>query len=601
MSVFSEPNRDSHTVGQPNSSLVDPLASSANLGRGGLALLIIGALVVFLGPSLVLEICYGNRATVFNNAPSSRPEINAYYQSYRGMCAGRMPWRDPQLADHADRLLPPSMAVPQIIGTLFTAPFEERIHWGGNLAVFCAVILLIYLLAILLRNLTPGQPALQFLAIALIVFGGQEFYGTGALAQGISKYLAVLTQSRNFLYLNRLSSPALTLPFFVLAIELVGRALSTERRRDFVWAGLAAGLLAYSYIYHWMAVMAMLGVLVLTELYAGRRALALKLIGALSLATLVSAPCVAICVIVGRTQYGMDVLLRRGVTIGRAPELCSAVAILAVLLVGTKLIVRPSRERTQLMALLAGLWMTRWSNVVLGKDIATDHIQWHAMIPLLPIVGIYFVYSLITRPTAMRWRVSRWVPALAYALAFLAFLHGVCFQIGSLRRYWPDFQRPAAAVAMQQYIRDKLPRGVVAADSWNETLRLAVGSRCFPYLTHSSFPPITMDELEERLRIHGEIFDLSNKDVVTSYGSVFCLHLTPEPQNAELLRKFAAETENDPPPAPTKYQIDYLVANKPLKAVPGTTLTLLHQIEDLRLYKLEPAPPTTESVLPEGH
>src|SRR4051812_11911874 len=106
----------------------DRVPAGRDLGSKGLSLLMLGAVFIFLGPSLILEIAFGNRATVFNDSPTSRPEITSYYQTFRALTEGRPPWRDPQLADFGDRLIPPTMAVPQAIGALFTAPFDERIH-----------------------------------------------------------------------------------------------------------------------------------------------------------------------------------------------------------------------------------------------------------------------------------------------------------------------------------------------------------------------------------------------------------------------------------------------------------------------------------------
>ncbi|HEX4146763.1 MAG TPA: hypothetical protein VHY91_24920 [Pirellulales bacterium] len=579
--TFSAPMPGLATESAETDADLEPTARG-NLGRVGIGLLMLGSVVVYLGPSLVLEYAYGNRATVFNDDPSSRPEITAYYQTFRGLEEGHMPWRDPQLADFADRLIPPTMALPQTIGAVFTAPFDERIHWGGNIAVTLAVVALVWLLARILRELAPGEKSLQALGIALVVFGGQELYGFGALKSGLGLILNVFSQSRNFLYLNRLTSPALTVPLFVLALLLWGAAVKTERNRYFVGAGIVTGLLAYSYIYHWMVGLGALGVSMIFEYLAGRKAVAWRLSGALGIAMLVSLPFVATCVVADRAPYTADTFLRRGFEMGRMPAMCVEVVMLTVWTALVLLLVKPGWQRRCWLALIAGIWMTRWSNVVLGKDIATDHVQWHAMVAMIPPLGIACLAA-IERRAIGRWlRMSHWLPAVCYVLTVLAFTYGVCYQIGSLRRYWPDFERPADAVEMARYLREEVPHGVVVAELPHETLRMAVYSRNFPYLSHAGPVPMSNRELEDRLLIHGRLYGLSEQQIVDNYTSVFSLHLTPEPQLSQLADRFRQRIVAGDSPDRHLYQIDYVLSRAPLDR---PDLKLLHQIGGLRLYE----------------
>jgi hypothetical protein len=304
----------------------------------------------------------------------------------------------------------------------------------------------------------------------------------------------------------------------------------------------------------------------------------------LGIAMLVSAPFVATCVVSNRAAYTADTMIRRGFEVGRTPAMCVEIAMLSVWIVLAFVFFDAGWMRRCWLALFAGLWLTRWSNVVLGRDVATDHIQWHIMIPMIPLLVAAYWAAIKEGTIGRTLRMSRWAPAAAYTLAVLAFAYGVCFQIGSLRRYWDQFQRPAEAVEMARILREELPPGVVIHRVPHETLRMAVYSRNFPYLSHAGPVPMSNRELEDRWLIHGRLFGLGEEEMVDNYTSVFSLHLAPEPIMAELAEGFRRRIAAGDSPDRQTYQMDYVLSETPLD-LPG--MKLLREVGSLRLYEFE--------------
>ncbi|HIH10546.1 MAG TPA: hypothetical protein HA254_07835 [Candidatus Diapherotrites archaeon] len=346
----------------------------------------------------------------------------------------------------------------------------------------------------------------------------------------------------NSLFLDRFHSPAMTLPFFLLALYFAFRAFDTGRAIDTAIAGIAAGLLIYTYFYY-IAFFAGLLAVMLAQVWEGkvrkrgfREIIPWQGIIIFAIAAAVAAPYAANLAINSGSGMSGDLILRLGLTeYSRAYYIIPTIKYLGILLATVFLVRKRGKDLIFFAGMLTAAIIGMNLHLVTGFNLSILHWQGQVadQVSLFLAVmilcqwqaswrpGFGFAFQALCERAAQAIR--RFLPLLGGVFLILILAMGLIVQTNSFRAkcattqaLWPS-ECPAYTIDPKErdaldWLKAHSARGdVVISLSSQTNARISADTGLFVFLPNGFLTTAKNSDIEERVGFSYRFFGVAKE------------------------------------------------------------------------------------------
>ncbi len=159
----------------------------------------------------------------------------------------------------------PLNPLPPLIFSLFLRLFSGEVNWAYLTAQFFFTSLIFFLFFVLGRLIFNSRSAAVFFSlvgtltqIPQLLF---RYYDRDYLGITVKKFMPIVRTPLDKMYFARMDDPMLTIPVLLAALITLYLFWIQPTKYRALWAGLFAGLLAYTYLHYWLFVAIFVGLL----------------------------------------------------------------------------------------------------------------------------------------------------------------------------------------------------------------------------------------------------------------------------------------------------------------------------------------------------
>lgn len=512
------------------------LAVCSRAARAHRAALLLALLVSFVYGShhvFIARILAG-RGLAYQPVTVSANRDEGLFYGHRVRAAYEGQWKASDIAvagnEKSPWLLP--IANPVILGALGRiAGSLERAYVLSDFLFPPLIFFLLYLLAVELGMRRNRSRAFA----TLFVFTPKVFTFIPPFTPAIFRQFieTIVPDPSNPLFFTRFEYPKVTFLFFALASYLLVRALRRGGNRNVIAAGVAAGILFYTYLYDWVYFYGGMGILTLLFLFGRQRVFAYRIVAVMGIGALVSIPYWVNFLALRQSPHYGDLAARMGIELGRAVRWETVLKSYARILALGGLLWFFFRKKDLmrarfLIAFLSVYFLTVNAQVVLGFNPHPDH--WHRIQFLAIGLGVWFiVFHVLDRQKLLSFMPAtrRMAQGIFIMYVFGAFFfQQLLFSAVNAGRYTAS----ASYVRSYAWIRDHVPPGSVIGSIpslTNGEFSLYVHRKSF--LPNGFHTTVSNDEIWKRLMLISKIYQISPEQFAANLAdSAFLLFLFHE-------------------------------------------------------------------------
>ncbi len=483
----------------------------------------------YAGPPLMIQrnIEFSGEEFVLSQYKTYRDSVQAYLPRAHEVYDGHFPPSELYAEEQ-----PPTIQnlLPTAAFSLLVFLFRGNID-SAYIAAQFAFVGIIFIIAYLLgRALFISRLRAVFFALVAVltpIIVKLPFYKWRGFAEFqaffLNNFIPLVNTQFDQLYLARIDEPLLTYPIYLLAILALYIFWRNPARRTAIVAGVAAGLIFYTYFHHWVYWTIVVGLLFIATWFMRRQDPArfknyLILLLALAITVI---PYFAIYFAFSHTGGAEDFIWREGIAPGRSfgvnSNLWAEYAVYALLAVVAYALYwkRDRLKAIWLGGLLAAMAIVWNVQVVIGYVPVPQFFR-RSISPIIFIILFIFAYEIFSR-LEIRWPVLKkiFIGSLIVLSVFLMAKKAINIARISccMQPHLVDYYKfPSDVARSWRWINENLPgEPVVVSPSTMTSFYLTTHTAVRPYTATAFTSLLSMRDLEDRYLMAHKIFGVSEK------------------------------------------------------------------------------------------